>query len=186
MLIYFQHAKHSNYAKEAILLQAAVNATATPHVASQITWSRTVNSKGGQGKNIPVDLHNEHLNHALKTAISSIGANVTPATIIQCGKSIKGIVDVVGCYDKEQCIHPSSAKHTGPSLAKDEECIIKELVSTSHVFDYIPGRCHHSFESIAANPSTIIDKSKLFNTIHRYKSELQRKSNVRKLYKHKY
>lgn len=39
-LIYFQSAKHCNYEKEAILLQAAVNATATLHVAAQITWGR--------------------------------------------------------------------------------------------------------------------------------------------------
>ena len=37
MLIYFHHARHSNYAKEAVLLLSAVNATATPHVAAQIT-----------------------------------------------------------------------------------------------------------------------------------------------------
>ena len=40
MLIYFQHDKHSNYAKESILLLAAVNAMATPWVAEQITWSK--------------------------------------------------------------------------------------------------------------------------------------------------
>ena len=64
MLIYFQHARHSKYAKEAILLQAAVNATATEHVAAQITWSRVVNTTGRPGSNIPVNLHNEHLNRA--------------------------------------------------------------------------------------------------------------------------
>lgn len=70
MLIYFVHAKHTNYSKEAILLQAAVNATATPHLAAQITWSRVVNTRGKPGHNIPVDLYNEHLNRALKTSVS--------------------------------------------------------------------------------------------------------------------
>ena len=81
MLIYFHHAQHLKYAKEAILLLAAVNATATPHVAAQITWSRVLNIRGGPGNNIPVDLHNEHLNHALKTvvdtAICTYGLNNT-------------------------------------------------------------------------------------------------------------
>ena len=92
ILIYFQHAWHTNYAKEAVLLQAAVSATATPPLAVHITWSRTVNTRGGLGNNIhvPVDLHNGHLNHALKTAVAGMGANVAANTILQCGKSHKG------------------------------------------------------------------------------------------------
>ena len=87
MLIYFQHARHTNYAKEAILLQGAVNATATPHLAAQITWSRTVNTRGGPGNNIPVDLHNEHLNHALKTAVAGMDNNVAANTIYNVAKA---------------------------------------------------------------------------------------------------
>lgn len=188
MLIYFQYARHSNYVKEAIFLQAAVNATATPHVAGQMTWSRTVNTKGGQGRNIPVDLHNEHLNRALKTAVSAVGANIAPETIIQCGKSIKGIMDTIDSFDKEHCISQSSAMsvHTRSSLQKDEDAVLEELVTKSHVFDYIPGRVHNTFPKIESNPSLNIDTKKLFDTIHRYKCDLQRKSNVAKLYKHKF
>ena len=58
MLICFQHARHSNYAKEVILLQAAVNATATEHVAAQITWSRVVNTTGRPGSNILICIMN--------------------------------------------------------------------------------------------------------------------------------
>ena len=157
MLIYFHHANYSNYVKEAILLHAAVNATATPFVAAQMTWSRTVNTKGGQGKNIPVDLHNEYLNHVLKTAVSAVGANVSPASILQCGKSIKGLVDTVNAFDKEHHVHPVSTKHTRSSLVKDEDAILDELVKKSHVFEYIPGRAHHTFRNIAPNPTSSID-----------------------------
>ena len=60
---------------------ATVNALATPQVAAQITWSRVVNPTGLPGHNIPVDLKNEHLNRALKEAVSSVGANISQKTI---------------------------------------------------------------------------------------------------------
>ena len=47
MLIYFHMAGHSNYTKEAILLQAVGNAAATPRVAAQVTRSRTVSTMRG-------------------------------------------------------------------------------------------------------------------------------------------
>ena len=73
MLIYFHAAGHSNYTKEAIVLQALVKAAATPMVAAQLIWSRTVNTRGGKRRNAPVDLHNEHLNRLVKTAVAHIG-----------------------------------------------------------------------------------------------------------------
>ena len=125
LLIYFQHAQHSNYTKEAVFLLAAVNATATPHVAAQITWSRVVNTKGGPGNNVPVDLHNEHLNHALKNAVAYMGANVATNSIMQCGKSLNGLMQAVDNFDKENGVHPVSTEHTRSSLVKDENMILE-------------------------------------------------------------
>ena len=36
-----------------------------------------MNTRGGAGKNVPPDLHNEHLNRKLKDVVSGVGANVT-------------------------------------------------------------------------------------------------------------
>lgn len=184
MLIYFQFGRHSNYAKEAIMLQAQVNASASPHVAAQITWSRVVNSRGGLGNNIPVDLYNEHLNRALKTAVAGVGANVAPKTIIQCGKSLKGLLEIVANYDQENSIHEASSKHTRSSLLKDEDAVLDELVRKSCVFDYTPGRDHNTFRSIVPNPAVTIDKTKLIDIINRYKLDIHSKSTVANLYKH--
>ena len=103
MLIYFHSANHSNYAKEAIVLQAMVNAAATPRVAAQMTWSCVVNTTGGLGRNIPVDLENEHLNRIVKTAIANVGANVSTSTILQCGKSLKALISILQNFDSD---HP--------------------------------------------------------------------------------
>lgn len=45
-------------------------------VQQQITWEdHFVKTHGGSGRNIPCDLHNEHVNKALKGAIHHMGAN---------------------------------------------------------------------------------------------------------------
>ena len=142
-----------------------------------------MNTKGGMGNNVPVDLHNEHLNRALKTSVANIGANIAPKTILQCGKSLKGLMATVENFDKEHKLHQVSSKHTHASLMKDEDAVLKELVK-SRVFDYVPGREHHTFKSVVPNPALSIDKAKLFNTIKQYQSDIKRRVTVAKLYKH--
>ena len=186
MLIYFHTAGHSNYTKEAILLQAVVNAAATPRVAAQVTWSRTVSTRGGIGRNIPVDLHNEHLNHVVKTAISHVGANISTESILQCGKSLKCLMSVLQNFDKQHDVPPPSSAHTQASLAKDEDAILEVLVRKANVFDYVPGREHDSFKNINVNPAESVHLSKLCETIEKYKKELQCKANVAKLFGHSF
>ena len=65
MLPYFYATGHTKYALEAFHLLAHVHAAASPRLAHQIMWSRTVNTRGHQGQNIPVDLQMEHLNRCL-------------------------------------------------------------------------------------------------------------------------
>ena len=66
MLVYF---RLRDYALEAFQFHMMVNSTATPRVADQLKWSQVVNVHGGTGRNIQVDLHNEHLNRMLKDSV---------------------------------------------------------------------------------------------------------------------
>ena len=62
-------------------------------------WSRFVNSRGGVGHNISCDLHMEHLNRALKTALSGLGANVSQGSIARASKRLKVVTDVTANFD---------------------------------------------------------------------------------------
>ena len=86
--MYFQYSKHKNYQLEAFYILAQVSAAASTSIAHQLTWSRVVNTSGGKGKNIPLDLHMEHLNRVVKDHVATLGANVAESCIIQCGKSL--------------------------------------------------------------------------------------------------
>lgn len=85
-LVYFHYSRHINYQQEAFHILAQTSAAASPQIASQLTWSRVVNTRGGKGRNVPVDLEMEHLNRTVKGYIGCLGANVSECAIIQCGR----------------------------------------------------------------------------------------------------
>jgi len=60
-LMHFYSSNRTKYAFESLRVQFQL-ATLPPHLVSQLTWDRFVNTHGGTGRNIPCDLHNEHVN----------------------------------------------------------------------------------------------------------------------------
>ena len=111
-------------------------------------WSRTVNTHGRTGKNISCDLHMEHLNREIKTAIAGMGSNVTDASIVRAGKSLQKHVAIQLQFDRENGVPTPSGKHSRKSSDKDRATIIEQLVSAK-VFKTIPGRYHKTFEKFS-------------------------------------
>ena len=173
MLLYFKRHNHHKYALEAFRLLAALNGVVSPLVREQIIWSRTINTRGGPGNNIPVDLYNEHLNRTLKDYIKCLGANVTEKRIVDLSKSLQSLHSLCHNADRALEIAPESLHHTVCSSEKDEKLIIDELVVKSRVFEYIPGRSHHS--PINAQPCIAkdIDSNKLLMWITNQKKKLK-------------
>ena len=173
LLMYFHFARHKNYQLEAFQLLAEINAAASPRIASQLTWSRCVNVKGGKGKNIPLDLHMEHLNRTIKDYVATLGANVAEQSILQCGRSLKGLIETCSNLDEQLGISPFSTSHNKANTSNDEKAIIKELTETSRVFNYVPGRNHKSFKSIRPSIAEHIDMTKLLQWIQKKRKGLQ-------------
>ena len=172
MLLYFSFGKRSKYALEAVHLQAALNACVSPALRQEILWCRVVNTQGGAGRNIPTDLFMEHLNRTLKDCLKGLGANISDATILQTSKSLRGLMELTTYFDTICDIAPDSIHHTKRSALKDEELIMKELTEESRVFDYIPGRHHHSFKDVKAHISSSIDTFKLVTMIKKHQEAI--------------
>ena len=68
----------------------------SPRLSRQLIWSRFINVHGKPGRNIPCDLHLEHLNRVLKTAVGDLGSNQTEASIARLGKCIGTMAEVLG------------------------------------------------------------------------------------------
>ena len=116
LLMYFQYAKHKNYQLKTFHLLADVGAAASNRIVHQLTWSRVVNTCGGKGHNIPLDLHMEHLNRVVKDHVSNLGANVAEKSILQCGQSLKGLMEACSNFDEQVNLHKSSTSHTKAKL----------------------------------------------------------------------
>ena len=74
LIVIFKNEHHHNYAKEGFLLLAQ-SLVLSARKTAELKWCRTVNTHGRAGKNIPIDLHMEHLNCQLKDMIRNLGSN---------------------------------------------------------------------------------------------------------------
>ena len=68
-LLHFHASKRYKYALEALRIQFQLKIL-PPHLVHNLTWGRFINTHGGDGHNIPCDLHNEHANKLFKHAIA--------------------------------------------------------------------------------------------------------------------
>ena len=178
MLLHWRHAKHTKYSLEALYLIAAVNATATQRIAHELIWCRFINTRGVPGGNIPVDLFMEHLNRTLKDYLLGLGPNVSEATIIQTSKSLRNLMDVSSHFDTICSIRPDSIYHTSHCYGKDLEMVLEELTS-SRVFEYVPGRFHSSFQNIKPHISDHVDVNKLFQWIKKHQTRISKQIKLR-------
>lgn len=180
MLLYWRYGNHTKYCLEAFHLLASVNATATPRIAHEIIWCRFVNSRGGSGKNIPVDLFMEHLNRTVKDYLLGLGANISEKSIIQTSKSLRSLMDVTTQFDSVTGIHSKSIYHTSKDSSKDFEAILEEL-QTSQVFEYIPGRFHKTFKEINPHVSAHINTDRLFSWMRKHQKKIPDSVNLKNL-----
>ena len=82
----FRASGRTNYSIETVNLLAQHDFLFTPRMKQQLVWERTVNTHGKPEKNIPCDLHMEHLNRECKSSIGSLGSNIAERSIDRVGK----------------------------------------------------------------------------------------------------
>ena len=90
---------HTKYGLKVIYLLGAIKATVSPRLPHQITWCHFVNTQGGLGKNVSMDLHMEHLNRTLKDYLTGLDPNISEAAIIQTSKLLRKVMEVTSHFD---------------------------------------------------------------------------------------
>ena len=114
---HFQAACCTKYSLEALRLQLQVNVVLSPNLAHQIIWHRTVNTKGGLGRNIPCDLYNEHANKLIKFMIQNMGSNLTEASLQRAVRSVSTLNAICKKFDVNSSVPcVSSAHSTRPDI----------------------------------------------------------------------
>ena len=87
LLPHFFESGQTKYSLEAmkLLIQIQLLPSLLVH---QILWDRFINTHGGLERNIPCDLHNEHVNKVLKGDIRHMGANFSQKALTNIACSI--------------------------------------------------------------------------------------------------
>ena len=93
--------QHSTkYALESLYQFFLIFALLSPRDAERFVWNRTVNNGGGKGKNIALDLDQEHSNNYLKQAIKNLGPNFNERSIYRIYHAEKGTRNLVQTMDR--------------------------------------------------------------------------------------
>ena len=175
LMLYYRHFHHYKYALEGFYTLAQVHILASQRLKNQIMYSRVVNTRGGCGNNLPVDLQMEHFNRILKDAVIGVGANVTEKVIVEASKYINAVHTICVNFDNATNIKPESIHHTRKSSVQDMKLILKQLSTESDVFSYIPGRCHKSTPHIQPNVTRTIDAGALFKWLKQHQKDLAKR-----------
>ena len=122
-----------------------------------MVWSRFINTQGRKGKNIPCDLHLEHLNRCLKDSLRNLHSNIKPKSVVRAAKAIGVVHHICNLFEKDITAKVSD-HHAKPSTSKDFPSLLSELTYLK-VFDIIPARDHESIHI----------KRRLFQTFNKKK-----------------
>ena len=147
----FHSSGQTNYSNEALRFLCQYLHDLPPQQAEQLLYSRFVNTAGVRGRNIPLDLHQEHLNKLCKSCVKSLGSHKTKDAIVRCGKALGTLDSLLKNFDQNSHVSSRSGAHHSPSLKKDLQVIVEELNQVK-AFDVIPNRRHKSFK----NPRNIL------------------------------
>ncbi len=145
ILVLFKTSKNYNYAKEAVNLLLSEKYLLSERKAAQLLWSRTVNTSGRAGCNIPMDLHLEHLNRRWKIILSTRSPNISNKTVVKAGKSLRVVHKVCNAFERETCSISTSNHHPYPGFTKNFKKILTVL-EEQKVFYPLGNRNHSSFK----------------------------------------
>ena len=89
-----------------------------------------MNTQGRPGRNIPVDLHMEHMNKLAKGAICFTGgANMSERVISRVGKAIGTLSPVLDNFDEVNNVATTTSSQERPRTQKGTEIVANELVN---------------------------------------------------------
>ena len=125
LLPIYKGSGRTNYSIEALNLLCQHQFYLTPRQSSELIWSRFVNSSGLQGRNISLDLHQEHLNRTCKVAICGLQANKKEEAIDRVGKALGTLSPILENFDEENSIPALSGIHHIPKFDKDLKTMSK-------------------------------------------------------------
>ena len=122
-----------------------------PDMRHQLVWNRTVSTHGGLGRNIPCDLHKEHVNKLLKDIIVNMGPNLTDKALHRSAKSVSILGTIAAQFDLQSGVPVGTSAHSTCSDEADVSRVVSVVQSNSLLTVNI-GRIHIAFPKINSIP----------------------------------
>lgn len=116
----------------------------SPRLVEELIWGRFINTHGQGGKNVPNDLHCEHLNHLCKTCITNLQANKTEGSMSRVAKALGTIHPVLHEFDIDNSVCKTTSTHREVKHTKDLKMVV-DLLQKISVFNKNSERRHNSF-----------------------------------------
>ena len=88
LLPHFKASGRTKYSLEALRIQPQAKSLLSPQLAHQLTWDRFVNTRGGQGTNVPNDLYNEHIVKQVKKIVHCMGPNLSEKALKTASRAV--------------------------------------------------------------------------------------------------
>ena len=169
LLAIFKSSGRKNYSIEALNMLYQYKYQLTPRQSAELLWSRFINVHGLRGRNIPCDLHLEHLNRMCKYAISDLGVNKTETAIKRVGNALGTLSPVLQQFDLDNRLSYMCSTHHVPKSEKDRDRIIFHLQQCD-VFSSHDSRAHHQSFPKPRDVLHDFDQEKLRQWIAQYVS----------------
>lgn len=171
LLLIFKAAKRKNYSIEALTVLVQYYALLSPRQREQLLFSRFINTSGKEGANKASDLHMEHLNRTVKTAIGNQSSNLTPKVLTRIGKCAGPLFNVCKQFDSISEVVSQSGTQTRPSHENDLRKIVQELVNLQAVRK-VPGRKHETIKPIRGSIVSRMNADKFTKWIKKKLSDM--------------
>ena len=173
MLIFRAH-RHPKYALASLYLQAATQAILPARAAHRLVWNRTVNNKGGPGKNISLDLRLEHINNLTKGLLKHLGPSITEEAARRCSKAVGGMEKLLNAVDSDLAVTKPHGHHSSRKSEHDFKTLVSEIHERAKMFTFNPSgdRQYHHFPRFQRSVLGVINHRLLNDWLTKHKKEL--------------
>lgn len=134
MMLIFKAYNHTKYAFAALQMQISIKVLLTPRQAESFIWNRMVNTRGGLGKNISMDLRLEQLNKLLKDMLRCLGVNITEKSAERCSRALKLVEEILFTIDSELRVKKPKGHHITAKREKDFKVLLDEISKRGKLF----------------------------------------------------
>lgn len=123
-------------------------------------WNRFWGTRGGKGRNIPLDLHMEHLNGFLKSFLKGLGPNLNETSATRISRSIAVFKEMMAGSDLEMGISRQTGDHH-VDMTKDI-LTLADTLQEAELFKQKAGRVYAAFPGFQRNLLAKLDPKALW------------------------